>query len=90
MNTVLPDNQSIDQQAVRIFTGMAARIETNYGADFGGAFVICPPEGGSLATLLLDSKQDPIQFWSLLKAKCEIALAELDQKKRSSQVRGFG
>ena len=68
------------------FFQMRERISKNTTDTFGGAFVVVPPEGGGdpLETLILDSKQDPAQFWNLLMTKCQIMLAELDQKQRSN------
>ena len=68
------------------FRAMADAIEKNAEGSFGGCFVVVPPEGGGdpLETLILDSKQDPAQFWNLLMTKCQIMLAELDQKQRSN------
>ena len=68
------------------FEAMATRMSMNGDSAFGGAFVVVPPSGGGepLETLILDSKQDPAQFWNLLMTKCQIMLAELDQKQRSN------
>ena len=72
------------------FLAMAETIKRNAEGSFGGAFVIVPPaEGGAVVeTLILDSKQDPAQFWNLLMTKCQINLAELDQKQRTGQAFG--
>lgn len=72
------------------FRAMADAIERNEGDIFGGAFVVVPPPeaGDPLETLILDSKQDPAQFWMLLKTKCDIALGQLDQKQRAGQAFG--
>lgn len=68
---------------------MADRMETNGNDSFGGCFVVLPPMGGEpLKTLILDSKQDPAQFFAILKTKCEIALASLDETQRNQQ--GYG
>ncbi len=67
------------------FRKMADAIESNAERGFGGAFVIMPPEGDPIETLILDSKQDPSQFYMLLKTKCDIALNELDAKQRQAQ-----
>ena len=68
------------------FRSMADAIEKNAEGSFGGAFVVVPPTseaGEPIETLILDAKQDPAQFWMLLKTKCDIALGELDQKQRT-------
>ena len=74
------------------FFQMRERIAKNTTDAFGGAFVVVPPEGGGdpLETLILDTKQDPGQFWMLLKTKCDIALGELDQKQRTQSTFGRG
>ena len=74
------------------FRSMADAIERNEGASFGGAFVIIPPQDGGdpIETLILDNKQDPAQFWSMLKTKADIMLAELDQAQRNVAAFGGG
>ena len=68
-----------------LFTAMAESISRN--SDFGGAFVVVPPEGAGepLSTLILDGKPDPAQFWQMLLTKCQIMIAEIEAAKR-----GFG
>jgi hypothetical protein len=72
------------------FRKMATAIDHNAAAGFGGAFVIIPPEGGGnpIETLILDEKQDPAQFWTLLKTKCDTQIALADQALRTAQA-GF-
>ena len=72
------------------FRAMADAIERNIEGSFGGAFVVVPPPeaGEPLETLILDTKQDPAQFWMLLKTKCDLELATLDNKQR--QQSSFG
>jgi len=67
------------------FRAMADAIDKN--DNFGGAFVIVPPEGAgeSVETLILDGKPDPAQFWQMLLTKCQIMIAEIEAAKR-----GFG
>lgn len=70
------------------FTRMADLIQRNgFNSDFGGAFVVVPPGEGSepLSTYVLDPKQDPAQFWALLQTKAQLALDEIDQKRRQQQ-----
>lgn len=70
------------------FKKMAASIEHNGEASFGGAFVIVPPGGGDAKqTLILNPDADVAQFWGMLQAICQIALAEI---ARSEQAGGFG
>ena len=72
------------------FHAMADRMSLNGNGSFGGAFVIIPPIGGGepIETLILDSKQDLAQFWNAVITKCQIMLADVEQKQRSGQ--GFG
>ena len=72
------------------FRAMADAMELNPRGNFGGAFVVVPPPeaGEPVETLILDSKQDPAQFWNLLMTKCQIMLAELDTKQRANQAFG--
>ena len=69
---------------------MADAIERNAEYSFGGAFVVVPPAeaGEPIETLILDVKQDPAQFWMLLKTKCDLELAALDQKQRTNATFG--
>lgn len=68
---------------------MAASIEANGASRFGGCFVVLPPQGyDSLSTLILDNNQDPAQFYGLLKTKCDIALAGIEEQMRNAG--GFG
>ena len=62
---------------------MADKIDLNDATTFGGAFVIIPPPDGGepLETLILDAKQDPAQFFILLKARIDNAIVLLDQSK---------
>jgi hypothetical protein len=85
--------QPPENTAAKAFQDMADRIRHNAGQSFGGAFVVIPPVnngGDPLETLILDSKQDPAQFWTLLKVKCDLAIGELDQRARNQQAGAFG
>lgn len=72
------------------FRQMADKLELNGLSDFGGAFVVVPPvhsDGGdAIETLILDSQQDPAQFWSILKTKAEIVLSQMADKQRQGQA----
>jgi hypothetical protein len=70
------------------FAAMAELVSMNAGTGFfGGAFVIVPPgEQETFEVLILDSRQDPAQFWSVVKTKAEIALNELIANERSAQA----
>ena len=72
------------------FRAMAEAIERNEGGSFGGCFVIIPPDDGGepIETLILDSKQDLAQFWNAVITKCQIMLADVEQKQRAGQAFG--
>lgn len=78
------------EQVSERFRAMATAIDHNGVTQFGGAFVISPPNGGGdpIETLILDSKQDLAQFWNAVITKCQIMLADVEQKQRTGQ--GFG
>lgn len=74
---------------------MADAIDANQERPFGGVICIIPPPDAEgkfhiIETLILDSSQDPTQFWGLLKAKADIALHEADARERQGQGLGFG
>jgi len=89
MNQPLIDGQTADIKALADeLRSMADSMELNGPASFGGCFVVLPPMGGEpIKTLILDSKQDPAQFWAILKTKAEMALASLDEQSRVAGYR---
>lgn len=70
------------------FTSMAERIRRNDGTDFAGAFVLCPPNQAPIAMLLLDDKATPALFWGTLKSRVEMAMQELEEAERGSNIYG--
>lgn len=57
------------------FTKMAAQIDHNDVAEFGGAFVVIPPDGaGDMVQGFLLTSADPVQFWLLLQSQVTKAL----------------
>jgi len=65
------------------FTEMASRISGNQENDFGGAFVIISPDGKVTNGLFLTAPDIPM-FWSVIKAKMEIAVAEAAQAEQQN------
>jgi len=89
MNQPLIENPQDINALAKKFTEMAEAMSLNGNRNFGGAFVVVPPQGGEpINTLILDSNQDPAQFWAILKTKAEMALAGLDEQQRNQT--GFG
>lgn len=70
--------------ATRLLKEMAERCSKNIDNDFAGTVVIFPPEGDAIAYIILDPKHSSAMFWSNIKVKAEIALAELDQQARQN------
>lgn len=70
------------------FREMADRMELNADGAFGGCFVVIDPNGNIIKTLILDSNQDPAQFWGVIKSKCDMALNGLDEQMRNAGAFG--
>lgn len=88
MTEPLIQNQSPITELAKELREMADRMEANGAEYFGGCFVVIPPQGGdAVKTLILDKAQDVAQFWALLKTKCDMALAGIDEQMRN--VRGY-
>lgn len=89
MSEELIQQAKLSPEAVaQLFDDMAAKIRLNKDNSFGGAFVIIPPEegGAPIVTLILDSKQDPGQFFTLLKVKAEAQITMLDVARRNQSA----
>lgn len=74
------------------FSDMATRIGHNAGSEFGGAVVIVPPGDGPVIEMLLLNKVDDrteAAFWSLLKARTDMVLADIQDRERQA-ASGFG
>ncbi len=80
-----------DTEQAKRFHAMADSIDHNSGGTFGGAAVIIPPADGGepIELLILDLKADPAQFWSTIKTRIEIKLAELDEQRRNQKAFGM-
>ena len=57
------------------------KIERNPEADFGGAFIIVPPEGDPVQGLFI-GQNEPGLFWASVKTKIEQALDAIDTRQR--------
>jgi hypothetical protein len=70
------------------FRTMADRIEKNADEPFGGCVMIFPPGENvePVELLWLDAKTDHTSFWGTIKAKCDIAVAELGNQTRMGQA----
>ena len=75
-------SESAQKDYSTAFRLMADRIDLNAGQGFAGAFVLMPPDGEAIQTLLLDNIGHAAVFWSMLKTQCQMALDDIDQKER--------
>ena len=65
------------------FREMADRIERNLPAEFAGAILIVPPEGGKpIEVMIADPTKDPEAFWAMAGAKIQIATEEYRLSKQ--------
>ncbi len=81
----------MDLKPAQFFEAMAARIERIPEGEFAGAAVIVPPAGGGdpICLLLVDPKQDPIQFFATVKSRVEIVTGAVMEAARDSQQGGW-
>jgi hypothetical protein len=67
------------------FRDMAARIERNDPAEFAGALLLVPPDGGTpLEILIVKQAHDLALFWSTVTAAVTIAAREFEERARSN------
>lgn len=66
------------------FREIAEKIDKNDLSDFGGAFLLVPPEGQPLSNIFIGSK-DPVAFLALLKTKVETLMNEAEQREKQRQ-----
>lgn len=71
------------------FGEMAERIRRIDQAEFGGAVVIVPPQGGRIAFVVTDPSPDLAHFWSGVQARVEAAMTEARQEE-IARSQGFG
>ena len=71
------------------FTRMADRIKHNADATFGGACVIVPPgDGKPIELLLLDATGDEAQFYATIMTRLQMAVSEIEARKRQGLAFG--
>lgn len=69
-----------------LFREIADKIERNKPEDFGGAFMVVSPDGDTISGMLVGDT-DLVTFWSLIKAKIDIAINTASDKQKVN--RGF-
>lgn len=67
------------------FRELAEKIERNKPEDFGGAFLIIPPDGDPISGILVGSV-DLLTYWSLIKSKLDLAISSADDKQRVNRT----
>lgn len=66
-----------------LFRLWADKIDKNDQEDFSGAFMIIPPVGDPISSLLIDQDKDIGNFFALVKTKIEAAVDAInDQQKK--------
>ena len=71
------------------FRAMAEAIDLNIGKPFGGAVVIIPPgDDVPIEMLILDSREDGLQFYTSIKTMADVAYRNLLEKEQSKKVFG--
>ena len=74
----------------QLFVDMADRINRTPEGEFAGAAVIVPPGGGDPITLLLvDPKQDIVQFFATVKSRVEIVTGAVMEAARDQAQGGW-
>ena len=73
----------------QFFKEMAARIERNEVAEFGGCVLVVAPGGQVIDMLMVGSKPDEVHFWAAAKQRvseaADAAVFEMEAKHRSQQ-----
>lgn len=73
------------------FRAMAEAIDLNEGKPFGGAVVIIPPgDDAAIEMLVLDSREDGLQFFTNIKTMADVAYNNLLQKEQQKRTFGVG
>lgn len=82
----------MNSEYAKPFTDMAARIEAIDREEFAGAVVIVPPSdsGEPIIVLTSDPSKHPIQFWSGLKSRVDVATTEVMEQARNRQQGQWG
>lgn len=74
-----------------LLRALADRIDLNKDYQFGGAFILIPPGGMEPIEGLIIGQPDLAMFWSMVKGKIDVALAELQNAEEvRRQAQGFG
>lgn len=67
-----------------LFREIADKIDRNPETDFGGAFIIVPPDGEPVSGILVGAPDLGV-FWGAVKLKCDKAVDTIDDKQRQQQ-----
>jgi len=75
-------------EAAKLFRAMADRLERNASTEFGGAFLIVPPEDGNpLDGAFVTTTPNAAVFWSSVQGQTEVAVQRLTAPQPG---RGYG
>ena len=70
-----------------LFRQLADKIEKNDEKDFAGAFLVVPPTGDSISSLLV-GEADIATFFGVVKSKIDIVINKIDAEEK--QKNAFG
>ena len=78
-------------EAAAAFRAMADRIERADVAEFGGAYLIAPPDGGGepVDGLAISATPKPASFWATLSGEIDVAVATLKANEEMKRGRGW-
>ena len=64
--------------AAALFRAIADRLERNAEEEFGGVFLLVPPDGGGdpVDGMFLASKPNPVSYWASVNGQIEMAIEE--------------
>lgn len=75
-------------EAAKLFRDMADRLDRVSPAEFGGAFLIVPPEGTVLDSVTVASAPTLMAYWASLGGQVDVAIS--DVRKTVEQQVGYG
>lgn len=72
-----------------LFRQFADKIEKNDTKDFAGAFLIVPPSGDAVSSILV-GEADVASFFGMVKSKLDILINKLDAEEKQKNAFGRG
>jgi hypothetical protein len=82
MNDQFAEQQPKKPTPAEYLRAWADKIEKNAPEDFSGFFVVIPPVGDAISSLLIDQENDVNTFFAVVKSKIDDAVEALNTKQR--------